>query len=209
VGAHHTGRESAGPYGPQIGISGDFTGPLWVAYRTTNSPAYKKIRRVPRRTVGEGGRGRILGVGCTLRVHQPPQRYSDFYLCDDGRSGAAVASRKYWRCNVSDHYGAPALVGVGAAYREGYTSPYLVNVHAIADDGSHLIASLNLAQDLCEFLVVTINGQEVARAHGIEIFRVMHRYGIALEFPADIRRSLAFSWGSFVGVDMRNIVWWG
>ena len=110
---------------------------------------------------------------------------------------------------MEDLHGVPATVSLGAAYKEGYgTRPYLVIVHAIHDDGSRLVASLDISSDLGEVLVVTLNGQEVGRAHGYNVFGLMNRYGIAQEFPAGIRKEIMVDWACHVGLNPREIAWW-
>jgi len=110
---------------------------------------------------------------------------------------------------MEDLHGVPATVSLGAAYKEGYGNhPYLVIVHAIHDDGSRLVASLDISSDLGEVLVITLNGQEVGRAHGYNVFGLMNRYGIAQEFPAGIRKSIMVDWACHVGLNPREIAWW-
>lgn len=103
-------------------------------------------------------------------------------------------------------YGKPAITAASAAYKGNHA--YLVIVHAIHDDGSRLIASLNRSVDLGETLVVTLNGVEVARAYGADTLSLMKRYGLTHEFPAYVRKGIVVDWATFWGVDPSRIAWW-
>lgn len=105
-------------------------------------------------------------------------------------------------------YGKPAITATSASYKDGWYRPHLIIVHAKHDDGSLLIASLDRSVDLGEILVITINGEEVARAYGADTLSLMKRYGITHEFPAFARKSIVVDWATYWGVDPSRIAWW-